>query len=84
MAEEAVQDVAECDQRDRIADEDLGADCPVEEGHVAGMPRPAIDAGAHERMLGCLVVHDQVREVGSSCDHGQRAKVLRRDGYDET
>ena len=70
MAKESVQHTAEDDERERVADEDLGAEGPVEEGDVAGVPRPAVDAGADEGMLGRSCVDDEMREVGGGGGHG--------------
>lgn len=76
MIEEPVQNDRECEERDRVADQNLRPKCPVKEGDVAWMPRPSIDSSSDEGMGRRFLIHYQVREVGGSSSHSQRAEVL--------
>ena len=64
------------DEAERVAEEDLGPQAPVEPPHVGGVPHPAVHPTRHQPVALPLPEHDRVGEVGLGLRHGQLAQEL--------
>ena len=74
--EKAVEEKGKQTEGERVEEQELRAEGPVEEAEVARVPEVGVDAVCDEDVAVFSLPLDHVGEVLAGCFHGQRSRVL--------